>query len=108
MRNRASRSSCWASGDAEVLLDGLDESGAEFLLLAVHREVRHFVAQTNREMPAAASLKSAALFGEPPLQLLARHDVTIQQICCICNTPVAIVQWRDIWQVGNLTCVFEP
>jgi len=51
----------FVSVEAEILLDRVNEPGAELLPLAVHRQVRDLVATPDGDMPAAAWLKSAAL-----------------------------------------------
>jgi len=45
---------------AEVLFDAIHETGAQLLLLAVHRKNRHLRAESNSEMTAVSRLECAA------------------------------------------------
>ena len=77
---------------AEVLLDAIHETGAQLLLLAVHRKNRHLRAESNNEMAAVSRLECAALLLQPSLEFLTRtssqtEDTTVvlrcQQMCCV-------------------------
>jgi hypothetical protein len=61
---------------AEVLFDAIHETGAQFLLLAVHRKNRHLRAESNNEMAAVSRLECAALLLQPSLEFLTRHIIT--------------------------------
>ncbi len=50
---------------AEVLFDAIHETGAQLLLLAVHRKNRHLRAESNNEMAAVSRLECAALLLQP-------------------------------------------
>ena len=73
---------------AEVLLDAIHETGAQLLLLAVHRKNRHLRAESNNEMAAVSRLECAALLLQPSLEFLTRHLWRIQQLCCVVNRCV--------------------
>lgn len=75
---------------AEVLFDAIYQSGAQLLLLAVHRKNRHLRAESNNEMAAVSRLECAALLLQPSLKLLTRHKRRIQQFCCVVNRCVAL------------------
>ncbi len=61
---------------AEVLFDAIHETGAQLLLLAVHRKNRHLRTESNNEMAAVSGLESAALLLQPSLEFLTRHIIT--------------------------------
>ena len=61
---------------AEVLFDAIHETGAQLLLLAVHRKNRHLRAESNNEMAAVSRLECAALLLQPSPEFLTRHIIT--------------------------------
>lgn len=73
---------------AEVLFDAIHETGAQLLLLAVHRKNRHLCAESNNEMAAVSGLECAALLLQPSLEFLTRHTNGEYNSCVSSSTDV--------------------
>src|SRR5258708_3564723 len=66
-------------GQAEVFLDLVDQTGAEFLLTSMHWQLRALIAPNDRDMTTAAFvvLKGAAPLSQPTAELAGRHETNI-------------------------------
>src|SRR5262249_39881020 len=71
-----------SSPQPQLLLDGVDQSGTEFLASAVHRQFRLPVSSTHNKMTRAALLgfEGASLLRQPPFELLSVHRYTLLHI----------------------------
>jgi hypothetical protein len=69
--------------EPQISFNRVDESCAELLLLAVHRQDRHLVAAPHDQMPTLAGFERAALSVEPTFELRARHrkQLTTNVLC---------------------------
>ena len=87
----------------EVLFDAIHETGAQLLLLAVHRKNRHLRAESNNEMAAVSRLECAALLLQPSLEFLTRHIITNGRYnsCVALSTDVLCGTLRTVGREGS-------
>ena len=88
---------------AEVLFDAIHETGAQLLLLAVHRKNRHLRAESNNEMAAVSRLECAALLLQPSLEFLTRHIIINGEYnsCVALSTDVLCGTLRTVGREGS-------
>jgi hypothetical protein len=74
----------------KVFLDRIHEPRAELLLLAVHRETRHLVAEPDDQVSTFAGFKSAALFLEPAFELRRSSFTHYNTFVALYNVSVVL------------------
>ena len=75
--------------EPQISFDGVDESCAELLLLAVHRQDRHLVATADDQMPSLAGFERTALSAQPTFELGARHR-SERTTNVLCNATILL------------------
>jgi hypothetical protein len=88
----SSASTAWHSGKAEVFLDALHQSRAEFLPFAVHRQHGQERTVAHDKVPAVTGFKRAALALQPALELPTRHvGIRVDDGCNVCQQKCCIL-----------------